>query len=301
MSRVVLDGFTLAYERAGEGDAIVFIHGALIADAFRPLLASPRSRWASAGRVSPPRLCGSTHAAGAITVAQHAADCRALLKHLGIVRAHVAGHSYGGAVALQLALDSPELVASLALLEPAVFGGQAYLDALSRGQERSRREGAEVVIDDFLKARFGANYRPQLDRVLPGSFAQAVADAATWFEQEIPGLRAWTSTIIRRSGSRNRSWLCSAGKATHMGSLWRDASAGSIVVAQCRGCRHCRCEPRDVDPGSRCGRRVACHVLPAPSNLPLTSRQCSRGFDPGTSACADHLTPRSPTSCEFRP
>ena len=40
------------------------------------------------------------------------------------------GHSYGGAVALQLALDSPELIESLALLEPAVFGGQAYLDAL---------------------------------------------------------------------------------------------------------------------------------------------------------------------------
>lgn len=101
------------------------------------------------------------------------------------------GHSYGGVVALQLALDSPELIASLALLEPAVFGGQPYLDALAKGQERHRREGADVVIDDFLKQRFGADYRPHLDRVLPGAFAQAVADAPTWFEQEIPELRAW--------------------------------------------------------------------------------------------------------------
>jgi pimeloyl-ACP methyl ester carboxylesterase len=47
------------------------------------------------------------------------------------------------------------------------------------------------VIDDFLKQRFGAAYRPHLDRVLPGSFGRAIADASTWFEQEVPGLRAW--------------------------------------------------------------------------------------------------------------
>jgi pimeloyl-ACP methyl ester carboxylesterase len=193
MSRAELNGLTLAYESAGAGDPIVFIHGALIADAFRPLLVE-------SALTSEHRLliyhrrgyAGSTHAAGAITVGQHAADCRALLKRLGIGRAHVVGHSYGGAVALQLALDSPELIESLALLEPAVFGGQPYLDALSKGQERYRREGAEVVIDDFLKQRFGADYRPHLDRVLPGAFRQAVADAPTWFEQEVPGLRAWT-------------------------------------------------------------------------------------------------------------
>jgi pimeloyl-ACP methyl ester carboxylesterase len=193
MRQTVLNDLTLAYEEAGAGDPIVFIHGALIADAFRPLLAV-------SALTSEHRLfvyhrrgyAGSTHGAGAITVAQHAADCRALLKRLGIGRAHVVGHSYGGAIALQLALDSPELIESLALLEPAVFGGQPYLDALSKGQERYRREGAEVVIDDFLKQRFGADYRPHLDRALPGSFGQAVADAPTWFEQEVPGLRAWT-------------------------------------------------------------------------------------------------------------
>jgi pimeloyl-ACP methyl ester carboxylesterase len=193
MSQAVLDGLTLNYERAGAGDPIVFIHGALIADAFRPLLAESALTSEYHALVYHRRgYAGSTHAAGAITVAQHAADCRALLKHLGIGRAHVVGHSYGGAIALQLALDSPEMIESLALLEPAVFGGQAYLNSLSKGQERYRREGAEVVIDDFLKQRFGAEYRPHFDRVLPGSFARAVADAETWFEQEVRGFGAWT-------------------------------------------------------------------------------------------------------------
>lgn len=193
MNRADLDNLTLAYECGGSGDPIVFIHGALIADAFRPMLAEATLASGHQGLVYHRRgYGGSTHAAGTITVARHAADCRALLKHHGIGRAHVVGHSYGGAVALQLALDSPELVESLALLEPAVFGGQPYLDALLKSQARYRQEGAEIVIDDFLKRRFGADYRPHLDRVLPGSFEQAVADAPTWFEQEVPGLRAWT-------------------------------------------------------------------------------------------------------------
>jgi pimeloyl-ACP methyl ester carboxylesterase len=105
--------------------------------------------------------------------------------------AHVVGHAYG-AVARRLALDSPELIASLALPEPAVFGGQPDLEALSKGQERYRREGGESVIGRFPEAAFGADDRPHLDRVLPGSFEQAVAAASTWFEQEVPGLRAWT-------------------------------------------------------------------------------------------------------------
>ena len=193
MGQAVLDDLTLAYDLAGAGSPIVFIHGALLADAFRPLLFESALTSEHQLLVYHRRgYAGSMHAAGPITIAQHAADCLALLKHLGIGRTHVVGHSYGGAVALQLALDSPEWVESLALLEPAVFGGQPYLDALSKSQERSRRDGAEVVIDDFLRQRFGADYRSHLDRVLPGSFAQAVADAATWFEQEVPGLRAWT-------------------------------------------------------------------------------------------------------------
>jgi pimeloyl-ACP methyl ester carboxylesterase len=39
--------------------------------------------------------------------------------YLGIERAHVVGHSLGGNIALQLALDTRDMVHSLALLEPA--------------------------------------------------------------------------------------------------------------------------------------------------------------------------------------
>lgn len=42
-------------------------------------------------------------------VAGHAREAGALLERLGVERAHVIGYSYGGAIALQLALDAPVL------------------------------------------------------------------------------------------------------------------------------------------------------------------------------------------------
>lgn len=196
MDRVVVDGITLEYEVVGSGDPVVLIHGALIADSFQPILTEPnlvqRYRLITYHRRG---YMGSSHHPGSVSVAQQAADCRALLRHLSIERAHIVGHSYGGAIALQLTLDIPEVVHSLALLEPALIVGataQSYRDALALGQQRFRERTAAVVVDEFLKARFGSGYRAALDRVVPGAFAQAVADAATWFELEIPGLLDWS-------------------------------------------------------------------------------------------------------------
>jgi pimeloyl-ACP methyl ester carboxylesterase len=64
-------------------------------------------------------------------IAQQAAQCRSLMRHLGVERAHVVGHSSSAHMALQLALDSPEAVQSLGLLEPALPGAfdQAVTDA----------------------------------------------------------------------------------------------------------------------------------------------------------------------------
>jgi pimeloyl-ACP methyl ester carboxylesterase len=100
----------LEYEVSGTGEPVVFIHGAFIADTFGLLLAEP----SLAGRF---RLilyyrfgyAGSSRASGIVSVARQAADCRALLHQVGVERAHVVGHSYGGAVALQLALVTPEM------------------------------------------------------------------------------------------------------------------------------------------------------------------------------------------------
>ncbi|MBI2911248.1 MAG: alpha/beta hydrolase, partial [Chloroflexi bacterium] len=96
MEQAALGGVTLEYEVSGTGEPVVLIHGALIADTFRSLLAEP----SMAGRC--PLItyhrrgyAGSSHTAGPVSVGQQASDCRALLRHLGVERAHVVGHSYG--------------------------------------------------------------------------------------------------------------------------------------------------------------------------------------------------------------
>ena len=189
-----IDGVELAYEVSGTGEPVVFIHGAFIADTFRPLLTEPsladRYRLIRYQRRGYAR---SSHGDGPVDVARQAADCRALLSHLGVERAHIAGHSYGGGVALQLALDSPAAVGSLVLLEPGLMVGASaagYREALARGAERYREVGAAVAVDEFMQARW-PGYADPLERALPGAAAQAVADAETWFERELPGQLAW--------------------------------------------------------------------------------------------------------------
>ena len=194
MKAVKIDGAELEYEDSGAGEPVICIHGAFIADTFRPLL----NQSTLAGRYRTVLYhrrgyAGSSRAAGAVSFNQQSADCRALLRHLGIDRVHVVGHSSGGSVALQLALDAPDLVHSLSLLEPALMVGasaEGYRESLARVAERYHEIGAEVVVDEFLRAR-SPGYRAILDRELPGAFEQALADAATPFEHELPGLIDW--------------------------------------------------------------------------------------------------------------
>lgn len=98
------------------------IHGSLRADAILPLLAE--SRLTGSYRLIAYHRRGyydSSRAAAPVPVGEQAADVRAMLRQLGIPRAHVVRHSYGSVIAMHLARDAPDLVATLALLEPALI------------------------------------------------------------------------------------------------------------------------------------------------------------------------------------
>src|SRR5262249_52442279 len=112
---------------------------------------------------------------------------------LGVARAHFVGHSYGGAVAPPPAPHRPGLVHPPAPLEPPPMvgaGGQGGREAAGRGGARHPGAGAARAVDAFLEARW-PGYRDPLERALPGALAQAVADAATAFEREVPALLGW--------------------------------------------------------------------------------------------------------------
>src|SRR5215210_3741233 len=121
MERAKVNGVELEYEVTGTGEPVLLI-SPVLADGFLPLRSEPALadghqliRYHKRGWV------GSTRTPGPVSVADHAADAAALLDHLEISRAHVAGHSSGAAVAAQLALDDPERVTTLVLLELSLF------------------------------------------------------------------------------------------------------------------------------------------------------------------------------------
>jgi pimeloyl-ACP methyl ester carboxylesterase len=196
MGRANLDGIELDYQIQGSGEPVVLVHAGVFASWFTPLLQETaltgRYRVVSYHRVG---YAGSSRVAGPVSLAQHAVHLRSLMRHLGIERAHLVGHSSSGNIILQLALDAPDMVASLAVLEPAfmvVKSGSQRATALAPAAERFRTGDKAGAVDAFMRGVAGPGYRTALDRALPGAFDQAVADADTFFGQEFPAVQQWS-------------------------------------------------------------------------------------------------------------
>jgi pimeloyl-ACP methyl ester carboxylesterase len=196
MGHAKVNGVELEYEVVGSGDAVLLIHGAHIADALQPLVAEPALERLQRIRYHRRGLGGSTRPveAGPTSVAVQAWDAAGLLDHLGVDRAHLVGHSLGGAIALELAAQHPTRVASLALLEPmfpTAPAGAAFVRAMAPLVERYEAGDAEGAVHGFLALVGDHNWRETIDHTVPGGIAQAVKDAATFFEAELPG-STWT-------------------------------------------------------------------------------------------------------------
>src|SRR5262249_34503543 len=122
LQRANVGGGSVEFTDVGSGEPVVLIHGSHIADAVAPLLGEPsladRYRLILYHRRG---FASSSHPSQPLSIADHAADCRELMRALGLERVHVVGYSFGGVIALQLALDFPSAVHSLAVLEPPLL------------------------------------------------------------------------------------------------------------------------------------------------------------------------------------
>jgi pimeloyl-ACP methyl ester carboxylesterase len=197
--RLSVDGAVLEYEVVGAGEPVVLIHGALLAEAYAPLCAEPVvAECYQLVRYHRRGYAGSSRVTAPFSIAQQAADCRALLRALGIERAHVVGHSSGGVIALQLALDAPEVVHSLVLLEPALLevpSGPLFVEAIGPSLQMYQAGDKEGGMDGFLRVAIGPAYRSFLDELIPGGYAQMLADADTFFAVELPSIGDWRFTL----------------------------------------------------------------------------------------------------------
>jgi len=208
-----VDGIRVRYAKKGEGGSpVLFIHGfggdldnwlfnldALAEEHTVVALDLP------AHGQSTPTLPGTTLAALAGFVAR-------FMDAAGLEAAHVVGHSMGGGIAAQLALDAPQRVLSLALISPAGLGeevNQGYTAGFVKAE--SRRELKPVVEQLFADA--GLVSRQMLDDLLRYKRLDGVGEALAALEaslfadgrqREQPGLRLAEGGTVGsiRSGKR---------------------------------------------------------------------------------------------------
>ena len=136
------NGLEVAYRRAGDGPPLVFLHGA-----------------ASDGRLWQPQLEGladeftvvawdepgageSSDIPADFDLAGYADCLAALIEHLELGAAHVAGLSWGGTVALELYRRRPDLVASLVMIDS--YAG--WKGSLPEEEVRARVEGTRQML-----------------------------------------------------------------------------------------------------------------------------------------------------------
>ncbi|MCS6780745.1 MAG: acetoin dehydrogenase dihydrolipoyllysine-residue acetyltransferase subunit [Geminicoccaceae bacterium] len=93
---------------------------------------------------------GSSKDPGDGTVPALAEAVAATMHALAIDRAHLVGHSLGGAIALHLALERPQRVASLTLLAPAGLGPEIAMDYIEGFLAQSRARKLRPVLETLV-------------------------------------------------------------------------------------------------------------------------------------------------------
>jgi pimeloyl-ACP methyl ester carboxylesterase len=190
----ILGHLGLEYETQGEGENVLLIHGSHIADSFLPWSKEPALAGYHVIRYHRRGFAGSRAISAPYSIENQAHDALKLLNHLGVTRTHVIGHSYGGAIALQLAIDAADVVRSLVLLEPALMmvpSGPRFFEAMAPAMTLFASGDTERAVDAFNQLVAGPQWRNELEGAVPGGPEQAIRDGATFFDVEVPALQQW--------------------------------------------------------------------------------------------------------------
>ena len=205
MPKDTVNGVGLYWERTGEsGDPLVLVHGSWgdhhnwdaavpgLSRSFRVLTYDRRDH------------SQSERPAGRGNVREDAADLAALIEHLRLAPAHIAGNSFGGSIVLRLAGERSDLFRTLIVHEPPLFG----LLAGTEGQVvlAEMRKRIEAVVGSLKAGDHAGGARLFVETIAlgPGGWDQLPArirqtfvfNAPTWLD-EVQDPEALTLDLTR--------------------------------------------------------------------------------------------------------
>ncbi len=208
-------GQHIHYTDTGSGPAIVLLHGlgGQVRN-FPPELVGPLSRDFRVVAIDRP---GSGHSSRPLGMSAHinhqVQTIAAMIRHLGLDRPLVVGHSLGGAMALALALDHPDVVGGLALVAPLTQPQEqvpapfralavrsrwlrllaAWTVAVPGAMARGAATLQEVFGPDPIPLDYGTKGGGLLS-LRPGSFYTASSDLVA-INDDLPGYAARYGTL----------------------------------------------------------------------------------------------------------
>jgi pimeloyl-ACP methyl ester carboxylesterase len=210
------------YEERGTGEVVCLVHAGVFSSWFAPLFTEPVLDGFRVIRLVRRGYGGVAAPDEPRSLAAHARSCAALLRELGVERAHWVGHSSSCCIGLQMALDDPDLVASLILFEPAKPSGavrtahaSTYLGPSMKAAGRGDVAGA---FDVFMRGVGGDGYRQAIvERLGADGLAEAERESAYFFADELPAVGAWSfgaaegerikAPVLLINGSHTRPWF----------------------------------------------------------------------------------------------
>jgi pimeloyl-ACP methyl ester carboxylesterase len=195
---VDVNGLHMYYETYGEGAPLVLLHGGMLTIElnFAALI---------------PTLAGRHHVIGVemqghgrtadidrpITPAGSASDVVGLLDELGIDRAHVFGHSMGGAVTLELGVNYPDRVRSLVAASVTVRPDGLHEDLTDPAkQATSTRMPTRQDMADLQRAYRRLSPHPEHFSDFLSVLSQSDADTRGWSDEQLAGITAPVLLVI---------------------------------------------------------------------------------------------------------
>src|SRR5580692_11106061 len=193
-----VNGLHMYYEVYGQGSPLVLLHGGMLTIdlSFAALIPPLAARHQLIG-VEMQGHGRTADADRAITPAALASDVVGLLDHLAIDRAHVLGHSMGGAVTMELAVNYPDRVRSIVPASVSVRPEGMHEDLTDPAkQATSTRMPTQQDFRDFQEAYRRLSPHPDHFDEFLAALSQSNADLPGWSNEQLAGITAPTLLVL---------------------------------------------------------------------------------------------------------